>query len=149
MLSSRGIFLTPGWDPSLLWLLHAGRYQGNSLAPLLMGKLLPAVREHWLKRQQTWPLGSHGGQGPCLKAHQTICKSDLVAALSVPCPSLWWFLCSSLASWHFTILQAPGECVCECVCVSVCVCVCVCVCIGWVQRRKSCPPGYFFPKVFV
>ena len=73
MLSSRGIFLTQGWNLSLLWLLHAGRYfmlshQGNPLAQLLMGKVLPVVRRTVVKKATAMASGLTWWSGSVLKA---------------------------------------------------------------------------------
>jgi len=73
MLSSRGIFLTQGWNLSLLWLLHAGRYfmlshQGNPLARLLVGKVLPVVRGTVVKKATDMASGLTWWSGSVLKA---------------------------------------------------------------------------------
>ena len=76
MLSSRGIFLTQGWNLSLLWLLHAGRFfmlshQGNPVAPLLMGKVLPAVRGTLVKKVTDMASGLIWWSGSLLKARSS------------------------------------------------------------------------------
>ena len=136
--SSRGSSWSRDWTHVFCGSFTGGRFfttepLGKPSCLTKQAKCYLWSEEHWSKRQQMLPLGSHGGQAPCLWASQTICASDLVVTLSVPLPQPPLAPLSITSLLAFPHLSGPRL-----------MYVCMCLCVGWGQRRKCCLRGLAF-----
>ena len=135
---SRGFSWSRDWTHVFCGFFTGGRFfitepLGKSSCLIKWAKCYLWSEEHWSKRQQMLPLGSHGGQTPCLWASQTICASDLVATLGVPLPQPLLAPLSITSLLAFPHLSGPGS-----------MYVCMCLYVGWGQRRMCCLHGLAF-----